>query len=243
MVLFTVVFLPLIMTALPLVFLYITNVLGEDATGGSDMPAQFTSMCGTLSNADCMQYFMINQFLLMFMIMPLAIPVAIAAYSVVGEKTTRSLEPLLATPITTVELLIGKGLSAVIPAILATWVGFAVFVLAGPLVGMSRATQAMVLSPTWLTAILIVGPLMAAMAVNFALIVSSRVTDPRAAEQISMIIILPVLGVLFAQIGGVITVNLTLMIVAAVIILIVDAILVAFGAQMFQRETILTKWK
>jgi ABC-2 type transport system permease protein len=89
----------------------------------------------------------------------------------------------------------------------------------------------------------VVGPLMAAMAVNFALIVSSRVSDPRAAEQISMIIILPVLGVLFAQIGGVITVNLTLMIVAAVIILIVDAILVAFGAQMFQRETILTKWK
>ena len=68
-----------------------------------------------------MQIYLINEFLLLFMMMPLIIPITIAAYSIVGEKTTRSLEPLLATPITTAELLIGKGLAAAIPAIAATW--------------------------------------------------------------------------------------------------------------------------
>jgi len=60
----------------------------------------------------------------------LIIPVNIAAYSVVGEKTTRSLEPLLATPITTAELLIGKNMAAAIPAVLATWAGFLLYLLA-----------------------------------------------------------------------------------------------------------------
>ena len=51
----------------------------------------------------------------MFMLIPLFIPVNIAAYSIVGEKTTHSLEPLLATPISTGELLAGKNLASVIP--------------------------------------------------------------------------------------------------------------------------------
>ena len=50
----------------------------------------------------------LSLFMFMFMIIPVAIPVTIAAYSIVGEKTTHSLEPLLATPITTSELLVGQ---------------------------------------------------------------------------------------------------------------------------------------
>src|SRR5512141_3236321 len=88
------------------------------------MPPVFTRMCGDARGTACMQIFIIYQFMLLFMMLPLAIPVAISAYSIVGEKTTRSLEPLLATPITTGELILGKALAAAIPAIVATWVGF-----------------------------------------------------------------------------------------------------------------------
>ena len=115
-VLFTVLFMPLFFTALPLVVLYAMRA----SPGNSDvmdMPPQFTRICGNLTGAACTQYFIVNQFMLLFMMMPLAIPVAISAYSIVGEKTTRCLEPLLATPITTIELIVGKGLAAAIPAI------------------------------------------------------------------------------------------------------------------------------
>lgn len=101
----------------------------------------------------------------------------IAAYSVVGEKTTRSLEPLLATPVTTVELLMGKALAAVIPAVGATWACFLLFVLLMVPLGASPAVAGYILGPTWLTAIFLLSPLMAVMAVNFALMVSSRVSD------------------------------------------------------------------
>lgn len=102
-VLFTVAFLPLLLTALPLGILYATSSIESGDAVSSDIPAQFLQFCSEgLTGGECFQIYMVNQFLILFMMMPMMIPVTIAAYSIVGEKTTRSLEPLLATPITTV---------------------------------------------------------------------------------------------------------------------------------------------
>jgi len=240
LVLMTVVILPLVFTILPLAILPTVSSAGSDST---DVPAGFYQACNGLPMRDCLQYFLVNEFLLLFMIMPMAIPTAIAAYSIVGEKTTRSLEPLLATPITTEELLAAKSLAAVIPAIAATWLGFAIFVAGLPLVGVTPAVFAQVLSPTWLTAIIVIGPEIALMAVIFSLIVSSRVNDPRAAQQISAVIIVPFLGVFFGQIAGVIILNLQVMLAVVVGLGIIDLGLIYLNARLFQRETILTKWK
>ena len=243
MVLLTVIIMPLIFTALPVVMLYIMNSSGV-AGEMSDVPAEFAALCETnLSAGDCMQIFMIKQFLFLYMMMPLAIPIAIAAYSIVGEKTTRSLEPLLATPITTVELLVGKGLAALLPGVLATWACFGILHLAIWLMHVPVGVRSYVAGPVWLLAILLLGPLMAVAAVNFALIVSARVNDPRAAEQISMVLIVPLLGLLFGQIAGVITVNAQLMLISAAVLLVVDIGLIYLGERLFRRETILTRWK
>ncbi len=242
LVLFTVAFLPLLFTVLPLGALYGTRAAGG-VSGGSDLPPQFLSLCGNLPVGECMQYFILNEFMILFMVMPLIIPISIAAYSVVGEKTTRSLEPLLATPVSTLELLVAKGLAAIIPAVLATWAAFALFMTAAPLMGASVAVLRHLLNLVWVLAIFVIGPLIAILAVNFALLVSSRVTDPRVAEQMSAVIIVPLLGVLFGQIAGVIVLNLTFMLVAVVVLAIIDVGITYLGARLFQRETILTKWK
>ncbi len=242
MVLFTVSFMPLVFTVLPLVILSATRStnLGGDVT---DLPAQFEAACGNVPAAECFQVFILNEFLLLFMMMPLIIPVSIAAYSIVGEKTTHSLEPLLATPITTIELLVGKALAAAIPAVLATWGGFAIFAAGAPLVGAGRATVAHLFSPVWLLAIFVVGPLMSIVAVNFAIIVSSRVNDPRVAEQTAAVIIVPLLAVLFGQLAGVIVLNAAFILIAIACLAVLDAGMVMVGARLFQRERILTQWK
>ncbi len=246
MVLFTMLFMPLIFTVLPLVMLYFTGQgMGDMPSGStSDVPVEFLSICSEgMSSLECMQVYIINQFLLIFMMMPIIIPVTIAAYSIVGEKTTHSLEPLLATPITTTELLAGKSLAAAIPAIFAGWLSFGIFALALPLIGVSKAVISFILGPTWLLAILIAGPLMAIASVNFALFVSSRVNDPRVAEQISAVMIVPVLGLLFAQIAGIIVVNTLVMLSFIGAMALVDVGLIYLGATIFQRENILTRWK
>ncbi len=185
LVIFTVVLLPVIFTVLPLVVLSVTRSSGGSGSSSTDMPAAFAAACSNLPTSDCLQIYLVDEFLLLYMMVPVIVPITIAAYSIVGEKTTRSLEPLLATPISTIELLTGKSIAAAVPAILATWASFAVFVLLAPLVGASRGVVAYILSPTWLLAVIVAGPLMAILSVNFALFVSSRVNDPRVAEQIS----------------------------------------------------------
>lgn len=244
-VLFTVAFLPLIITALPLILLYVIRDTGSlSGLNMSEMPAGFRAVCGVdLGEFECGQYFLISQFMLLFMLMPLAIPVTIASYSIVGEKTTRTLEPVLATPVTTLELLAGKAVAAALPAIGATWLGFAIFALGASMMIESVNVMSRLLDPLWLMAIFVVGPLLAIAAVSVAVMVSSRANDPRVAEQLSMLVILPLLALFFGQIAGLIFINEQLILWMAVALAVIDAGLFAFAAHLFQRETILTRWK
>jgi ABC-2 type transport system permease protein len=243
LVFFTVVFLPLIFTALPLIMLSLTKSSVPEGSGTSEVPAMFAAVCTGMSGNDCVQAFLLNEFLLFFMMMPLIIPTTIAAYSIVGEKTTRSLEPLLATPVTTEELLIGKAAAASLPAIGAGWLGFIIFVLLIPITGASPMVQRYALSTTWLVGVFAVGPLIAIAAVNLAIFISSKVNDPRTAEQISMVLLIPLFGLLFGQIAGKLVIDFQLMLIVVAVLIAVDIALVFLGAKMFQRETILTRWK
>jgi ABC-2 type transport system permease protein len=243
MVLMTVVMLPLLFTIMPLIQLAVTRTVDPDKA--SSAPAAILEMCQTqsLSNAECLQSFMANQFMLFFLLMPLAIPVTIASYSIVGEKTTRSLEPLLATPTTTSEIILGKALAASIPAIAATWLSFGIFLISARFLVVSDRVYAVITNPMWLVAMILVAPLMTVLSVNVAIIISSRASDPRAAEQLGMLVMIPLLGLFFAQIFGIITLNLTTMFLMALGILVLDVVLVGAGVKLFQREAILTRWK
>jgi len=113
---------PLIFSVIPLGILF--SMRGaSDVSGLLDElgPAldQLRSTCGNLGSLDCAQFLILQQFMALFLMMPAIIPVTIAAYSIVGEKNTHTLEPLLATPITTGQLLTGKALAAAIPAVVA----------------------------------------------------------------------------------------------------------------------------
>jgi ABC-2 type transport system permease protein len=246
MVLFSMIFLPLFFVILPLAMLYITGsgMEGMGDVSTADVPAEFLSVCGDgMTGGECMQIYIVNQFLLMFMLMPVIIPVTIASYSIVGEKTTHSLEPLLATPITTTDLLAGKSLAAALPAIMIGWGSFGLFLLALPIIGVSKAVITYIAGPTWLLAVLVAGPLMAIASVNFSIFVSSRVNDPRVAEQISVVLIVPILGLMFAQIAGVIVINVLVMLSFIGSMILLDIGMIYLGATIFQRENILTRWK
>ena len=243
MVLFSVIFLPLFLSVLPLIILYSMGGATSNAAN-AELPAQINQFCPNgLSSGQCMQYYIVSEFLIMFMMIPLFIPVNIAAYSIVGEKTTHSLEPLLATPITTGELLMGKNLASVIPAVIATWAGFAIFAIGSFIITGGGALASALLNPMWLIAILLAGPLMAILSVNFSIMVSSRVNDPRVAEQLSAVIIIPLLAVFFGQISGWFILNSSLILIVCMVLAFVDVFMIYMAVRLFQRETILTRWK
>lgn len=244
LVLFTVIFLPLIMVALPLITTATTNSFSDEiATDTQSMPDDFFGdTCIGLSELDCTNVYMLNIYTMMLMILPVAIPVTIAAYSIVGEKTSRSLEPLLATPITTTELLVGKAIAAGIPAILATWIGYIIFLI-GTRLMVNDAVFARVIAPEWLIAILLVSPLLTLLSVCVAIMISSRVTDPRVAEQLSAVVILPLIMLVVGQSIGFILIDQRVILLIGLVVLLLDAFLLYLSVKIFQREAILTRWK
>ncbi len=245
LVLLTVLSLPLAMAALPLIMLGTLQAFPEASAGSMeeiDLFGALGASCVGLTESDCMTVYLLNLFVLLFMIVPIAIPVTIASYSIVGEKTNRSLEPLLATPITTTELLIAKIAAAVLPAIVATWAGFLLF-----LVGVRLLTNDTVFAAFfeahWLIAVFVVAPLLGIFSVCIAIIISSRVTDPRVAEQMSALIVLPLILLIAGQAIGLILIDRRMMLIILLVVAVLDVILLYLATRLFQRETILTRWK
>lgn len=244
LVFFTVLFLPLILAALPLIMLVAFNQMDPTAADFNDpeIIAFAGALCADLNPTDCTFVYTLNLFVLLFMVLPIAIPVTIAAYSIVGEKTTRSLEPLLATPITTGQLLGAKMIAAVVPAIAATWVAFGIF-----LIGVRFLTTPAVFNAFfdihWLIAIFIVAPLLTLLSTSIAVMVSSRASDPRVAEQLSALVMLPLILLLLGQSLGFVLLDRQLMILIAVGVFVLDIVLVYLAVRLFQRETILTRWR
>jgi ABC-2 type transport system permease protein len=140
-------------------------------------------------------------------------------------------------------LVSGKNLAAVIPAVLATWLGFIVYAIGARIMIANPVVVRALLDPMWLLAVIVVGPLMAVLSVNFSIMISSRANDPRVAEQLSAVVILPVLALFFGQISGLFFINQRLIIVMALILAVIDALMIYLAVRLFQRETILTRWK
>jgi hypothetical protein len=86
-------------------------------------------------------------------------------------------------------------------------------------------------------------PLLAILATTFVLMVSSRVNCLRVAEQISMVIIIPALGVFFGQVSGLFVLSTQLISVVAFVMLALDVLMLYLASQVFDNESILTRWR
>src|SRR6202167_323741 len=68
--------------------------------------------------------------LLYMLLIPVIIPSTLAAYTVVGEREQGTLEPLLTTPIRTMELILGKAAAVMIPSVTLSYIVFGLFLAA-----------------------------------------------------------------------------------------------------------------
>ncbi len=194
-----------------------------------------------LSPEAAAQAFLFQQFLLMLVLGPVTGAMAIAAHSVVGEKQARTLEPMLATPVTTADLLLAKTLAAFVPALAMMVVsvslyGLGVAVLAEP--GVFRALV------TAHTAVVVagIGPLATLIGLQLTVIMSSRVNDQRSAQQIGTLVVLPVVGLMVVQSLGLVWVTLPWLVAIVVGLAAVVVVLMLAGIALFDRERILTRW-
>jgi ABC-2 type transport system permease protein len=183
-------------------------------------------------------------FTFFYLILAGVIPTTLASYSIVGEKVEKSLEPLLATPTTDSEILLGKGISAFLPPIAAILGGSTIFMVLMDLVTYSKLGY--YFFPNWNAVIVLylMVPFAAIMSVEWNVVISSRVTDIRVAQQIGGLIMLPFVGIYVSGELNLLPLGDTnnLLIIAG-ILLVVDLLLLFVARATFRREEILTKWK
>jgi ABC-2 type transport system permease protein len=187
------------------------------------------------------QGFIITNFMAYFLLIPAMVPMAIATQSVIGEKTARSLEPQLATPLEVPELLAGKMLAAALPAIVATWGVFIGYGLVNGAIADPRLTR-LVFSDIWIVAMLTLVPLISLFSVLLGIVVSSRVNDARTAQQIGGFVVLPIIAVAVAQFfGGQATFTMQQVLIGDLIVAGLIGVTLAIGSWAFDREAILTR--
>lgn len=196
----------------------------------------------TLSNEGAVQAFVFQQFLMLQLLIPATGAMAFAGYSLIGEKQGRTLEPLLATPITTPELLIGKGLGALLPSFGIMIVATLVYVVCIATFAHNGVLSAVINTRSALL-VLALGPLAALVALQITVLVSSRVNDPRTAQQFGALLILPLTGLFVMQFNGMVPLTTGVILALIAGLSVVWLGLVAAGVALFERETILTRWK
>ena len=188
------------------------------------------------------QAWIFQQFLVLLILTPVAGAMSVAAWSIVGEKQAGTLEPLLATPLGTVELLLAKVLGALVPALVLTAASYVVYLAGVAIVAEPGAFRAL-LTPASIAVMFVLGPLASLAALQLAVCVSSRVNDPRSAQQIGALIVLPITAAFILQITGVFRLTGAVIALVALALVAVNAGLLRLGVALFDREAILTRWK
>jgi len=241
--------LPLIITAQALLLIYLViRFAGAEAliktvlVRGMENWLTMFPVLKELSLIERFQIFFFDQFPFYLLLIPVMIAVSFATFSIVEEKQERTLEPLLATPVGTWELLLGKALAGAIPSFLITWFCAGLFLMGIIWMGSGHLFK-FVLNAQWFISLFLLVPLFSFLAFMLGVIASSRANDPKTAQNIAIIIILPILAIVGAQLIGFTVFTPAKLFVLSVVIGILNFFVLRIAVRLFQRESIVVRWR
>jgi len=187
-----------------------------------------------------MLYVALNyMFLPLFMIVPLMMSSLVSANAIVGEKERKTLETLLSTPITNRELIVSKLLVSFLPAVLLSWAVFAVFFAGTNAIALAWIHQLIVRSWIWLPSLLLLSPAISLVTLSLSLLVSMKAKTFQSAQQITALVVLPLVAVFYAQVAGVVALNAVYVVLLSLVLFAVGGVLILRVLPRFTREGII----
>ena len=185
----------------------------------------------------------LNAFSFWFVIGAASLPTGIASYSIVGEKIQKSLEPLLATPMTDSEILLGKSIAAFLPPIVSIWGSSVVYMVLMDLI--THTGLGYLYYPNWSFGVILFlfAPLASILSIELTVILSARANDVRSVQQFTGIIFFPFIIIYVMTEIGVIPLTTINLLIMSGVFLVADLLLFYLSTATFKREEILTKWK
>jgi ABC-2 type transport system permease protein len=177
--------------------------------------------------------------LLYLLAIPALVPAALAAYAVVGERQQGTLEPVLSTPIRREELLLSKALAVFVPAIAIALAVYAVFLVLVEAFARAGVAEALIRGSD-IAAQLIFTPLIAGWSIWIAIAISTRASDIRVAQQLSVLASLPTIAITTLIALDVIHASLQLAIALGAALVIANRLGWRMVSANFDRERLVT---
>ena len=180
-----------------------------------------------------------KQPLVYMLAIPAIVPAVVAAYSVAGERQQDTLEPVLTTPIRAEELLLAKGLAALVPSLAVSYAVLGAFVAVIELFAQPGVGSALLRGPA-LPAQILFTPLVAAVSIWAGIAISARSSDPRVATQLSVLANAPLIAVTTAISTGGLHVTLALAVGLGAALLLIDSLGWWIVSPLLDRERLIT---
>ncbi|MFI5225924.1 MAG: ABC transporter permease [Candidatus Limnocylindrales bacterium] len=177
--------------------------------------------------------------LLYMLAIPVLAPSVLAAYAVAGERQQGSLEPVLTTPIPREEFLLGKAISALIPSVGIAYVVYVFFLACVALFAQPEVAAAILGLPD-IALQIVFTPLLAGWSIWVGIAISTRASDVRVAQQVTLLASLPLVIVTSLLAFDVIHATLRLAIGAGAILIVADVLGWRVVSPMFDRERLTT---
>lgn len=181
---------------------------------------------------------LVNGFLLapLFLIVPLMVSAVLAADAFAGEKERKTLESLLHLPIPDRDLFVAKLLTAFLPAVAVSWIGFAAFCLVANGVAWPVMHRVFVPTQLWLVMIFWLGPAVAMLGLAVMVRVSARTKTAQEANQLGGAVILPLIFLSVGQASGILLVTLPVALAIGAAVWALALVLVRGGMKRFTRD-------
>jgi ABC-2 type transport system permease protein len=186
---------------------------------------------------------LVNGYLLapLFLIVPLMVSAVLAADAFAGEKERKTLESLLHLPLADRDLFVAKLLTAFVPAVLVSWIGFVCFAVVSNTVAWPVMHRIFVPTKLWGVMIFWVAPAVAALGLSVMVRVSARARTSQEANQLGGAVILPLIFLAVGQSTGLLLVDLQIAVAIGGVVWAIALLLCSRGARRFTRDQLATR--
>jgi ABC-2 type transport system permease protein len=242
------IFLPMLLVpALLLVVMPLLLGVAASSQGEVDINGLLDSLPGSLADtirsypANERLVILVNGYLLapLFLIVPLMVSAVVAADAFAGEKERRTLEGLLHQPVSDRDLFAAKFLTAYLPAVAVSWIGFIAFTIVANTTAWPVLGRIFVPTDLWLVMILWVAPAVAALGIGVMVRISARSRTTQEANQLGGAVILPLIFLLVGQSTGLLLVDAPVAIGIGAVMWIISGTLIVRGRHRFNRTTLI----
>ncbi len=234
---------------IPLSTLYpLVAIDSNEFEGGDEFPDYFKDLFSqVIPNWDSTgaqgQILVIMSYIMYIVVLliPIILPAVTASETIIGEKERKTMEALLASPLSEAELVTGKILSSFIPSVAGTAFAAIIYSLITNIMIYPFTNSLLFLDALSLVFLFVIAPLLSILSVELMILISTRVTSVRDAYQLGSLVVLPLMMLIIGIVVSYFFISVIALIGAVAILLILCAIFFKIATNVFDRERAIVK--